>query len=79
MATTNRSELVAEARIRELTTTRVWARGIRRDLDVDDRNGWLSVLVAEAKARRLPYPPSKLRIEVWDRRKRAEHSDPGLK
>lgn len=70
---------MAEARIRELATTRVWARGIRRDLEVDDRNGWLSVLSTETKARRLPYPPSKLRIEVWDGRKRAEHSDPGLK
>jgi hypothetical protein len=70
---------VAEARIRELATTRVWARGITRDLEVDDRHGWLSVLAAEAKARRIPYPPGQLRIEVWDRRKRAEHSDPGLK
>lgn len=70
---------MAEARIKELATTRVWARGITRDLDVDDRHGWLSVLRSEAKARRLPYPPGKLRIEVWDRRGRAEHSDPDMK
>jgi hypothetical protein len=71
---------VAKARIRELAATRVWVTGISRDLDVDDRNGWLSVLKAEAKARRLPYGMAGLRIEVWHpRRGWVEHSDPGAK